>query len=716
MHGSPWAGELESADFAVQARQRPVLKRYTGMAAPPHPYPWATWAPRRRRHHRVGLESGLNQDNRSTQYLRRVVLAAILALGAAIRCWRLDAGGFIVPYYFAGVRSMMGSWHNFFYNAFDPAGFVSLDKPPVAFWLQTASAKLLGFGTVSVLLPQILAGLASIFVLYALVRRRFGTSAGLLATLFLALNPINVAVDRSNSTESWLVLTLLLAVGALSRAVETGRARFLLLAAALVGIAFNVKMLVALGVVPAFALVWLIGAATTFRRRFGQLVQAGAVLCAASFTWSLVYDLTPAQRRPFVDSTSGNSMFELIVGENFIKRFVPRGDRVRQTAATSANPTTSIDRTTPPELGRDYVPAGPLRLAMAPLAAQIGWLLPVALIGGFAAWRRYRGSLGHERLMLLLWAGWGLIYSIVFSAAAGLFHAYYLAVMAPALCALAGIGADSLWVLYRSGRASALWFPATILLTGIWQVHILEGYIGGTLAIEQDWLTPALFGTTAALALGLAIVGWRQHGPGLPFAAAALSVLPAMPVAWSIGSTLTLGNAGFPVARPPFPTAETQARRGRWVQLAGAIAGDPKLIAFLEHHHGREDYLLAVVSARQAAPIIIATGKPVMALGGFSGGDPILTVDDFARLVAEHRVRFALIGDGSERNRQVFGEGRQKPLIDWIQANGKSVDAERWLTPITAADPRTASDRALRAAESVGARLYDVRPADDDGG
>jgi hypothetical protein len=151
MHGSPRAGELESAaDFAVQARQRPVLKRYTGMAAPPHPYPWATWAPRRRRHHRVGLESGLNQDNRSTQYLRRVVLAAILALGAAIRCWRLDAGGFIVPYYFAGVRSMMGSWHNFFYNAFDPAGFVSLDKPPVAFWLQTASAKLLGFGTVSV--------------------------------------------------------------------------------------------------------------------------------------------------------------------------------------------------------------------------------------------------------------------------------------------------------------------------------------------------------------------------------------------------------------------------------------------------------------------------------------------------------------------------------------------------------------------------------------
>ena len=155
---------------------------------------------------------------------------------------------------------------------------------------------------------------------------------------------------------------------------------------------------------------------------------------------------------------------------------------------------------------------------------------------------------------------------------------------------------------------------------------------------------------------------------------------------------------------------------GRWAHLAGAIAGDPKLIAFLEHRHGREDYLLATVNARQAAPIIIATGNPVMALGGFSGGDPILTVDDFARLVAENRVRFALIGNGSEGIRRIFSEARQKPLTDWIQANGERVDAARWRTPVTTADPGAADGRPLRAAESAGAQLYDLRPADDDGG
>ena len=315
---------------------------------------------------------------------------------------------------------------------------------------------------------------------------------------------------------------------------------------------------------------------------------------------------------------------------------------------------------------------------------------------------------------LALWAARGLTYGIVFSGAAGLFHAYYVAVMAPALCALAGVGVASLWVRHRSGRASALWLPATILLTGLWQVYILEGYLGSTLAIGHGWCPLALFGPTAALALGLAIVGWRKHGPGLPFAVGALSVLLAMPAACSIGTTLVRGTVGFPTARPPFPTAEAEARRGRWAQFAGAISGDPKLIAFLEHHHNREDYLLAAVNARRAAPIIIATRNPVMALGGFSGGDLILTVDDFAHLVAEHRVRFAQIGDGSEGIRRVFGEARQKPLTDWIQANGKRVDAARWRTPVPVEDPGAANGRPLRAAESVGAQLYDLRPADDD--
>jgi 4-amino-4-deoxy-L-arabinose transferase-like glycosyltransferase len=607
----------------------------------------------------------------------------------------------------AGVRSMTVSWHNFFYNAFDPTGFVSLDKPPVAFWLQTASAKLLGFAAFSVLLPQVLAGLAAIFVLYALVRRRFGTDAGLLAALFLALNPISVAVDRSNSTESWLVLTLLLAAGALSRAVETDRARFLLLAAALVGVGFNVKMLVAFGVVPAFALVWMIGAQQTFWRRFGQLMQAGAVAGAVSLSWSLAYDLTPAQGRPFVDSTSDNSMFELIVGENFIKRFVPRGNRVRQTATASANPNTGTDQTAAPVLGRDYVPAGPLRLVTPPLAAQIGWLFPLALVGGLAVWWRYRRSPGHERLQLALWVGWVLTYGIVFSAAAGLFHAYYLAVMAPALCALAGIGAGSLWLLYAAGGVRRLLFPVTLIAAALWQGYILNGYLTGYLAIGEKWLVPALLGATGLAAAGLLVMRPPLRAPAIQLGGLAIANLLAMPAAWSVSTVLVKGNTGFPAARPPFLNEAAETQRRRWSLVAGALGGDPKLLAFLQGNHQSETYVLAAVNARQAAPIIIATGDPVIALGGFTGRDPILTVDGLARLVDDHQVRFAMVGDGSPGLRRVFGEDGQKPLVEWIKENGPLIDPARWRT----ATPDGADGR--RAVEGLGTQLYDLRPADD---
>ena len=160
---------------------------------------------------------------RRSRLTPRLALAAILIAAALLRGWSLDDGGVLIPYYFAGVRSMLQSWHNFFFHAFDPAGFVSLDKPPVAFWLQTASAKLFGFGRAAVLLPQVIEGVAAVALLYWLVRRRFGVASGLLAALFLALTPVSVAVDRSNNTESCLVLVLLLAAWAIGSARTAAR-------------------------------------------------------------------------------------------------------------------------------------------------------------------------------------------------------------------------------------------------------------------------------------------------------------------------------------------------------------------------------------------------------------------------------------------------------------------------------------------------------------
>src|SRR5262249_45620584 len=150
----------------------------------------------------------------------------------------------------AGVRGMLDSWHNLIFNSFDPAGFISIDKPPVAIWLQAASAKLLGFSGLSILLAQVMAGLAAVAIVYVLVQKYWGRTAGAMAALFLALSPVNVAVDRSNNTESCLILVLLAAAWLAMRAAETSRLALLCVAMAAIGIGFNVKMGAALVLAP----------------------------------------------------------------------------------------------------------------------------------------------------------------------------------------------------------------------------------------------------------------------------------------------------------------------------------------------------------------------------------------------------------------------------------------------------------------------------------
>src|SRR5207302_8477405 len=127
--------------------------------------------------------------------------------------------------------------------SYDPGGFVTIDKPPVGFWFQVLSARIFGFNSVSILLPQALAGVLAVLLLYYLVRRHFGVVAGLLAALALAITPISVVTNRNVTIDSTLALALLLGAWAVLRAAETGRLRWLVLSAALVGIGFNIKML-----------------------------------------------------------------------------------------------------------------------------------------------------------------------------------------------------------------------------------------------------------------------------------------------------------------------------------------------------------------------------------------------------------------------------------------------------------------------------------------
>jgi 4-amino-4-deoxy-L-arabinose transferase-like glycosyltransferase len=574
-------------------------------------------------------------------------LGAALVPAAALRLWDLEANGFGTEYYAAGVRSALQSADLFFYNSFDPAGFVSLDKPPVAFWIQALFAKVLGFSGWTIHLPQALAGVASVALLYGLMRKPFGIAAATIAALSLALMPVAVATDRSNNTDSWLVFFLLLAAWAALR----GRGLSLVAAMVLLGVAFNVKMLAALACGPALLAGWWLATSLDWRRRLGWMTAAAVTLAAVSLSWSVAFDLTPKDKRPYAGSTKGNSMLELVVVHNGLERFT----RLRP------------ERPRPLELPQsvqayDDVPTGPFRLATPRLAAQFAWLLPLALVGLFFVRRR-----DGIPPALALWGVWLITYGIVFSAAGGIFHIYYLSALAPAVAALAGIGAVRLWRRGPAGLAVGLGLCAA------WQAWLAGASLGWTSA----WLSFPV----AALAVGVAAV-WRDKRP--PALIGGLALL-ALPVAWALSAIFSPGSLVLPSASLPRWLGMDDGRGPILSRHYRSLSDDPKLEQFLLANRGAAKFIVAAPTTGLVAPLIVRTGQPAMAVGGFFGNEPILTVGAFADKVKRGEVRYVLL----------TARARQNDFTRWVRTHGKLVDDSKW--------------RSLSAAGRRPIQLYDLR-------
>ncbi len=253
---------------------------------------------------------------------RRIALGAVMLVSIFMNFYQLGQNGFGNPFYAAGVRSMMDNLHNFFFVSYDPGGFVTLDKPAMGFWFQVISAKIFGFTAFSVYLPQALAGVLSVLVLYHLVRRHFGVTAGILAALALAISPISVVTNRNNTIDSTLVLTMLLGAWAVLKASETGKLRWLLLCAVAVGLGYNIKMTEVFLVVPAFGLLYLLAAPKKLWTRIWHLAVALLVMLVLALSWSVAVDLTPASQRPYVGSSQDNSEISLAFGYNGIQRLL----------------------------------------------------------------------------------------------------------------------------------------------------------------------------------------------------------------------------------------------------------------------------------------------------------------------------------------------------------------------------------------------------------
>ncbi len=639
-----------------------------------------------------------------------LLLAGVVLVGAVLRVWALDQNGWGADYYSAAVRSMSMNLSNFFFAAFDPAGFVSVDKPPLALWWQVLFVKLLGYQSWALLLPQALLGVAGVLLMHRIVRGFAGPSAGLIAALVYALTPVLVAIHRANNVDAALSFCLLVAAWAMLEAVRTGRRAWLLGAMGAVGLAFNAKMLAAYIVLPALVITHAALAPLPFARRVRELALAVVVLVVTSFAWAIAVEATPAASRPYVGSSASNSVLELMVGHNALGRFVallkPGAPREAGATAPGRAPATSpggvagFDPVARSAFARLFVraPAGPSRLLEGLLAAQTGWWLPFVL----AAWWLWRGDARRHpgavhRRGLVLWSLWLLTAWIVFSATGGIMHFYYLALLAPAIAALAGVAVPMAWRAYRdptSGlRGHAL--PLALLATAAWQIHVHASALGGGAAETQRWLaswpgglvvTLIVAQVMAATALGVwrgRVLRGHDGAADVALAASAGGVLGALvlPMAWALSVVILPGHGLLPSADLQRLIDADGAPRSGGAGRFGQLLDTSRLVAYLRQQRAGETFLVATSSTHLAAPIIVQWGESVMARGGFHGRDPAVTPEQLAAWVREGRVRFAMLEDLSFITRRLAPAPNSVRVAEWIRAHGRPVPDELWRDP-----------------------------------
>jgi 4-amino-4-deoxy-L-arabinose transferase-like glycosyltransferase len=567
-------------------------------------------------------------------------LLALITLGAA--ALRLTQIGKVAPdpFYDAAVRSMGLSWHNFFFGAFEPGGSVSIDKPPVDLWLQVASVKLFGFSSTTLKLPEAFAGILAVPVLFLAVKRMWSVPAGLAAAAALAVLPVDVITSRSDTMDGVMMLLIVLALVFVVRACETGGIRWLLAGAALLGLAFDVKILESLVALPGLALLAFVGFPGSRRGRLLKLAAATAVYVVVALAWLTATLLVPAHERPWAIGSTNGSAWNAVFVFNGSERL---GGKSPEPQFTVYEPGHKYPVATQSE--RDHIPilpGSPTRLfaRIGPLSGErLGMELLVALLLGIPAFicalllrRRREGEPEstdaaesererQRRLRPAVGAGltlWLLTGIVLFSHMARL-HPRYVEGLVPAVAATLGIGVA--WAAQPRGRLRPAMLAIALAAVLVYGERLLYG------ASSEWWIS--LAGALGALALaGLARVSAVPAKLRAAFAPMGVIVLALCAVlSIAVGTDITaieyhVTDAGYVGALP--------------------VEEQHLVSTYLRAHQGSARYEVAAQSATQIGSLIVQDARPIVILTSY-GARVFTTVEELKRLIAAGEVRYAFL-------------------------------------------------------------------------
>ncbi|SPE15351.1 Dolichyl-phosphate-mannose-protein mannosyltransferase [Leuconostoc mesenteroides] len=655
-------------------------------------------------------------------------LVGILILSAFLYGWGIWDAGSANSYYTAAITSMTKSWSNFWYGAFDPAGFITVDKPPVALWLMAISAKIFGVHGWSVVLPSVLSGIGSVYLMYKLLAPKFGLLAGRIGSLILTLTPTVVANSRTNNMDAILVFFLLLAVYILQKAVAKKNIWLVIVSFGLIGVGFNIKMLQAFMILPAMLVYYWVAIKLPWKKKIAWLVVGMASLSIFTVAYPLAVDSVDQSSRPYIGSSQTNSLMELAFGYNGTERLLgqstgtggafpgmgstkkstgtqknngapsgkkpsgsastgkmtgqaPTGQQNGGKAPTGTPPNQSTNKNANQAKGKApgqsgkmtrqaqggqgggnsafaIGSAGPFRLFQSDLGSQIGWYLPLAILGLIAGWFgfRKRGAKWHhvseEQSEVLLWAGWFVpVYG--FFSVASFFHPYYTIMLAPAIAALTAIGVAA--VVKMSAQSNKESMIARIVVSvAVLTTLLLQAYY-----VWSYYQIISIILIIVAIGLSIWWLLPRQINNKIKIVLSAISIL-LMAGWWSLTPTLSHNSAAIPAASPSLLSQTGSSDMGGEV--------NDQLLSYTKKHQGNAKYLFATTDSNSASGYIIKSGKAVMAIGGYNGTDPTMSLSEFKKLVKSGQLKYFVMGNNSKTS-----SGQISKILTWVKKNGTKV-------------------------------------------
>ncbi|WP_069160458.1 ArnT family glycosyltransferase [Nocardia altamirensis] len=579
----------------------------------------------------------------------RPSFAALLIATAMLYLWGLGSSGWGNEFYAAAAWAGTEDWAALLFGSVDPGNIITVDKPPAAIWVMALSGRLLGFSMFSVLLPQALMGVGAVALLAATVRRWHGPAAGLLAGAVLALTPVAALMFRYDNPDALLVLLLVAAAYCVVRATETASTRWIALAGVVLGFAFLTKLLQAFLVLPAFGLVFLIAAPVGIWSRIRKLAIACAAMIISGGWFVLLVELWPASSRPYIGGSTNNSLWELTLGYNGVGRLLGGSGNSRGAGSGDF-----------PHFGGT---PGITRLLTQSAGAEISWLLPVALLGLLAGLWTFRRAPRTDRTRagLVLWGGWLLLTALVFSFMSGTFHEYYTVALAPAMAALAAIGVREIWCR-RENFAARSMLALMAASVGLWNFVLLDR--------TQDWLPwlrwVLLIGSFTVAAAFLVAGHFRTFTVVL--AATGLLFGLGGTTAYTLETISVRHSGGIINSGPPQDSAFGHG---------DDIAANAALNVLLQNTDTR--WAAATISSRVGTQLELSSGKSVICLGGFLGGDPAPTLAQFQSYVTSGAVRyFVATGRGNAEEPEsstdalpwgVPADSVTAAITAWVKAN-----------------------------------------------